>query len=283
MNSWIEAMAIEFEHAGRRERAASLPSRRGIRSNRRKLALAACTLVLLVPATVVANSIWNDSPSEPAPGAGLTADFDESIATPNGAGPGSEPTVTSPGTCEFLRAEPRFAEGAAPASLVADIAAIRNVGARFAGPKDLVPGREIFPANSRTVDLNVGGSFYLTAVAPGGAPHVPDTADCERFKNMPGRPAEICITELGPNGGQTCQTASGVAAGRAFVVEDRVLGGRRGEAQIFGIAPDGVASVRLTFHPKTNLRPVSVAVENNVWSHAYNGSAAVPPEVEFVR
>lgn len=190
--------------------------------------------------------------------------------------------MTSPGTCEFFSSEPRFAKGIAPASLVADLAAIRKVNEKFAGSNDLVPGREIYAANSRTISFAGGGTFYLTAVAAAGAPKVPDTADCQRFKEMPGRPAEVCITEGGSNGGQTCQTASAIAAGRAFVVEDRAPGGRKGEARIFGIAPDGVTTVRLRFHPKTNLRPVTVSVKNNVWSHSFNGSATVPPEVDFV-
>jgi hypothetical protein len=127
-------------------------------------------------------------------------------------------------------------------------------------------------------------AFEMQAVEP-RRENVPDTPECARFRHAPIAPPVVCLTELSdPNGGEACATTARIRSGRAFIVEDRIPGARAGTARIFGIAPDGVKSVRLTFRgrPAETDAVENVQVIDNAFAFEYNGSAAVPPTVELI-
>ncbi len=257
---WLHQLGDNLEDAARRSQS------RGILKQRnRRTGLVAVAAVLLLSGFAFSVYEWDDSPPEPAPSAGIVADPDEPLGEP-----GTSPSDTSNGVdggplCELDGSGRRQRTVAPTQSMRAAVSALSNVDLARVNRGEL--------------------TFELRAVESNGG-QVPDTAECERFKSMPRMSPSICITEVSsPNGGETCAPVARIKSGQAFVVEDRIPDARAGTARIFGIAPDGVRSVRLVFRGRPGGADATenVRVTRNVFAMQYNGSAAVPPTVELIR
>lgn len=172
-------------------------------------------------------------------------------------------------------------DSAAPEDLVELLAVLR----RPRTARDRLPGGElplVAGVNPDAVRLAREDDGRRWFVVPAEdiryRPPLPDTPECERFREPAREPqAGVCLVEAGPRGGgATCSTADQIREGFSQLTSDHIPGERRGTAHVAGIVPDGVTRVVLEF-PRGPQPRVVAEVRGNVYSATFNGSAASRP------
>lgn len=242
------------------------------------LAVVALVGIFMVPAAAIAASqIWNSEPKEPAHSTGIIADHDEALTSD--ATPESERGEVVGVLCETDEPRKSVASGSPPPEVVESLGLLRD-RERQSRALTQMPG-PVFQQYARQATSSDGTQFVVAPVSITDVGEIDsNSGGCQDLAHREeSRTTMICMALDSSNGGQFCSTVAQLRRGEAFMTEDQVPGDRPGTARVFGMVLDGVAAVDIRFHPDAELRPVRVRVSENVFSHAYNGSAAAPPTI----
>ncbi|MBI4897423.1 MAG: hypothetical protein HY827_03545 [Actinobacteria bacterium] len=266
--NWINQLREELVGSANR-----LNSQSAHGKARRKTVAVVLAVLLLPGVALAATQPWDSSPPEPAPGAGIVADFDEAVVDSPAARNEQPDTITS--AVKPCAPVYRTVSGPAPEALVSELAVLRDTPAGDA-ERNAYRFRSgtVYIDHQTVVHARDGRSYAVTAVSNDGMD------PCS-----PGpRGFQVCVSELkNANGTELCARIGQVRAGKAFAFADDMPGGRAGLAQAIGVVPDGIHEVRYESHP--DAQPASqgtATVTDNIVTFEYNGSATVPPRISMI-